>query len=1020
MEPRCPRCQSTAPRLVAGVCPRCLISDSLRPADAPGGPSRRGLMQIPGHTVVEELARGGMGVVYRATQADPPREVALKMLRPQSLESPEMLERFRQEARTLAALEHPAILPVYDTGEEDGLPWFTMKLATGGTLAGRRDRYRGDWRGIAQLVATLADAVQFAHDRGVLHRDIKPGNVLFDDAGRAHVADFGLARAVAVDSDLTRTIALLGTPHYLAPEIAVSDARAATTSSDQYALGAVLYELLAGRPPFEAEGIPGLLRRIAENEPVAPSRAGGNGPGGSVPRDLEVICLKALSKSADRRYASVRDLASDLRNWLEGHPITARAAGPVERLTACARRNPALAFAASAAVLLLAALVAIEVRGNRRLMAAGRRLRANLYAADMALAATALDRDDLDAARRLLALHRPAAGEPDPRGIEWRVLARTALGDSPRAFSGHSETVVAVSPSPDGRTVLSAGWDGTLREWDFADGRERRSWGPTNGHRWFAFARQPSGRVAVAIDAVNPGALVVDLRDGSFRTVDAPRSQFLAFTPDGQGLLTQSVPRFWSVDGSLELRDLGFGSPRVLADTGRRAAFSPDGSTLATGAFGDRVRVWSWPSMRMEAELGPVAPVVALGFSPDGRHLVSAGFNGDLKVWDVAARRLRASVTAHGGTTVGAAAFSPDGKQIATAGGDHVIRLWDAATLALRQALRGHADQVWALAWHPDGRHLLSTTRGDGVRVWPLDDERRQRAERVFHDRFLEFTPDGRGLLAEEVGGAGVVLIDSTEFREISRNTNAVHALGIAADHVSLQVIDPAVRILSRLALPSLEAVPGSAVVLDTNGLPATRPMWLRHEPGSGIFAAHFPNGIIRVWDASNGRALPPPEHASACDCDFWLLPGSRLALVRDGFAVEIFDARSGRTLARLEGHRSPPSAVDVSPDGTLLATSDEGGGLILWDAATYERRRVLNEFDLIGRIRFSGDGRTLVVADYRRLQFLNLETLRVAGSVPVDSLTHTTLAVAPGDASVALLGRNNRLRVWPAPRVEP
>src|SRR5687767_4296220 len=225
-------------------------------------------MRVAGHEIAAEIARGGMGIVYRARQLDPPRTVALKMLLPHQLGSAEMAERFRIEVSTLTLLEHPAILPVYQVGEHERLPFFTMKLATGGTLAQRKHEYAGDWHAVAELMATLAEAVQFAHERGVLHRDLKPGNILFDEQGRAYVSDFGLAKLVSAESNLTRSMDFLGTPNYVAPEVATRSAQQATTASDIYSLGAILYELLAGRPPFAAEGIPALLKKIAEEPPA--------------------------------------------------------------------------------------------------------------------------------------------------------------------------------------------------------------------------------------------------------------------------------------------------------------------------------------------------------------------------------------------------------------------------------------------------------------------------------------------------------------------------------------------------------------------------------------------------------------------------------------------------------------------------------------------------------------------------------------------------------------------------------
>jgi hypothetical protein len=357
------------------------------------------LLNIPGYEVNEEIARGGMGIVYRARQREPRRTVALKMLLPHQVTSPGMLERFRLEARAIAALEHPNILPVHHVGEHKGLPFFTMKLATGGTLAERKAQFAGNWRGMAELIATLSDAVQFAHERGVLHRDLKPGNVLFDEAGRAHVSDFGLAKLVGTESDLTRSVELLGTPHYVAPEVAVRSAKEATTASDVYSLGAILYELLAGRPPFEAEGVPALLKKIAEEEPNPPSAVAAGvsrrlvsatreaaessakeevsrsltaaaTEGGRMPRDLQVICLKCLAKEPARRYSTARELAEDLRRWLEGRTILARPATRFERVRSWVRRNPALALVSAALMLVLGIAVVLQAQANRRLQQA--------------------------------------------------------------------------------------------------------------------------------------------------------------------------------------------------------------------------------------------------------------------------------------------------------------------------------------------------------------------------------------------------------------------------------------------------------------------------------------------------------------------------------------------------------------------------------------------------------------------------------------------------------------------------
>jgi tRNA A-37 threonylcarbamoyl transferase component Bud32 len=330
--------------MLGGACPHCLLGDALAlDAElADGG--------FDGHEILGEIARGGMGVVYRARQLEPSRVVALKTLRGASLDSAEARARFRHEAEVMVALDHPAILPVHHFGEMDGIPFFTMKLADGGTLAEHLKRYEGKWSEIATLMATLCDAVRHAHERGVLHRDLKPGNVLFDAAGQVYVSDFGIAKLSDAKDALTLTQSVLGTPYYLAPEVAQSGPKAASVSSDVWSLGVMLFELLTGQRPFEGESVTMVLRALdTGSAPLATALRA------DVPRDLAVICGKALQREPARRYASAQEFADDLRAWLEDRPIRARAVPAHERVGLWARRNPMLA---SLVMLLAVAMVA--------------------------------------------------------------------------------------------------------------------------------------------------------------------------------------------------------------------------------------------------------------------------------------------------------------------------------------------------------------------------------------------------------------------------------------------------------------------------------------------------------------------------------------------------------------------------------------------------------------------------------------------------------------------------------------
>src|SRR5437773_4511080 len=337
----------------SGFCPGCLLNTVLETqSEAVNG------ARIQDYELLNELARGGMGIVYRARQRVPPRIVALKMILPTNVSSADAMQRFRIEAEAAASLEHEGILPIYAVGEHDGAPFYSMKFAEGGTLSAKIDKYRDKAREAAALIAKLARAVAFAHEHGILHRDLKPGNVLFDSAGKPYVSDFGLAKWLQRECDLTQTLAILGTPYYMAPEQA-TDSRGVTASADVYSLGAILYHLLTGRPPFAGETPMEVLHR-AEKESPKPPRLTNQ----QVPRDLETICLKCLAKEPATRYAWSAALAEDLERWLKHQPIQAKRSGFVTQGRKWVRRNPTTAVLA-ALLIALAASVSFTV-WNRR------------------------------------------------------------------------------------------------------------------------------------------------------------------------------------------------------------------------------------------------------------------------------------------------------------------------------------------------------------------------------------------------------------------------------------------------------------------------------------------------------------------------------------------------------------------------------------------------------------------------------------------------------------------------------
>jgi WD40 repeat protein/tetratricopeptide (TPR) repeat protein len=720
---------------------------------------------LAGYEIQGELGRGGMGIVYKARQLKLNRLVALKMIRSGAHAHQEERVRFLLEAEAVARLSHPNIVQIYEIGEHDGCPFFCLEFVEGGSLEKQIAGTPQPPREAAALVELLARAMQHAHQAGIVHRDLKPGNVLLAACGLAEspakpqavlpkITDFGLARRLEEeDNRLTQTGVVVGTPSYMAPEQARGEAHNIGPLVDVWALGAILYELLTGRPPFKGVSAAETILLLTTTEPVPPRRLAP-----AVPRDLETICLKCLQKEQAKRYASAGELANDLKRFQAGEPIKARPVGRLARAWRWSRRNPVLATVSLLLLIVFAGGVSgifwqwqKAVENNRqmqreydraeenaaraenkaneertqRTLAEKREeaLLENAYASRMSQLPQDWANGDLASVQGHLDAFLPSKErKKDVRGFEWYRYWKMTRG-SRLTLLGHVRDIRALVFTPDSRQLLSGSYDTHLRIWDVATGEQRDAIVFPSFFNQLAFA---SDKKTLVI-AWGPGALqTYDLQKKSMiRDLTALGENSFLLSPDGRF--------FFAPTGiAIHIRSLLTGEiVGKLPLATSLIKITPDGRTLlcAVGGFieshspsGDWDRGEIKRQLRFQAH---TEAIVNCALSADGKTLVTVGRTEPVKVWTLdppdRTPHLRTTIKTNS-PTITCMVLSPDGKRFIAAGSDRVIRVWDVSTNRLLSSLRGHAKQIATLAISPDGRHLASGGADAAVKVWDLEE----------------------------------------------------------------------------------------------------------------------------------------------------------------------------------------------------------------------------------------------------------------------------------------------------------
>jgi len=878
------------------------------------------------YEVLEEIGRGGMGIVFRARDVAINRVVALKMIVSGQFASKREVDRFRAEAGAAARLDHPNIVPVYEVGDQDGRPYFSMKFMEGGTLAERlkTGQMRLDVRPAVELVVKITRAIHHAHQRALLHRDIKPGNILLDAQGEPHVSDFGLAKCLDNSEGLTLSGAMLGSPSYMSPEQAAGQTERLTTATDTYSLGALLYQLLTSRPPFEAATPLATMEKVMHQEPPPPSAIQSD-----TDPDLETICLKCLDKDPQRRYASADALATELERWLRGEPIQARPCPPAMRLWKWTRRQPGMAMLGLISILAIVAFVCGQTimswrlsRANTEVRATNTRLSASLY--EMRWRRTDEASRDGDRDEAIAWLSYFLRQNPADSVAAARLLSLLSTYDYPVLVHpplAHEAPLSAYGFNRNGDRLLSVSSGGIIRLWN-----------------------------------VQSGQVEVELADPA-------KGQFRSFALGGEDdrrlLMISAEPkaRLWDLDSRHIVKELDLGVlneqvlHRIVAPSSDRRMMAINVRSNVVAVLDVESGMWAATPLSLPAELHCFA------LSGNGR-LLATGTRSGVQLWTITNHQALGVLPATSDAP-SSIQFSEDGRWLVYAAAEKI---------GVINTVTGEREREFSLdtrfrILHVGAENLI-LVRSDNGTARQFNFQTGQDCGAAIGQAQFDWYEHASlaALCVRNKGSERRVLLDPATgqarvepfFHEGWMQGVAVHSSG----KVATSAQDPFVRIWS---LQTRKKEPLTVQV----GGPVWEAQW--SPAGARILTASSQktHNELRLWDAETGTPVSSPKNVGeAVLFAAWTSDGSRFATASQDFTARLWDGETAEPISPPLRHDRAVIDCTFSPDDNLLATGAGDRTVRLWDGRTGKAiGEPLLHTDTPLKSRFSKDGRRLATA---------------------------------------------------------